>query len=138
MTGYRLEEQVGFLIRRAHQRASAIFADTMAAFEVTPTQLAALAKLSDVGSASQNELGRMTAMDPATISGVAGRLLKRGWVHQTPSPDDGRLIMLQLTPEGAATIEAMKVAGYEVSRRTLEPLSPAERAEFLRMLAKMG
>ena len=44
--GYLLDEQIGFRLRRAHQRATVIFNDLMADFDVTPTQFAALAKLS--------------------------------------------------------------------------------------------
>jgi len=38
--------------------------------DLTPTRFAAMAKLLEHGSLSQNELGRMTAMDIATIKGV--------------------------------------------------------------------
>ena len=61
---YVLEEQIGFLLRCAHQRASEMFNAVMGPFGVTPRQFAALAKLDDLGSVSQNQLGRLTAMDP--------------------------------------------------------------------------
>ena len=41
---YVLEDQVGFLLRCAHQRASEDFNAVMGRFSVTPTQFAALAK----------------------------------------------------------------------------------------------
>src|SRR5215467_6464618 len=81
---YVLEEQVGFLLRCAHQSATEDFNAVMGRFAVTPTQFAALAKLDDLGSVSQNQLGRLTRMDPATISGVVGRLIARGFVRQSP------------------------------------------------------
>ncbi len=40
--GYRLEAQVGHLLRRAHQRASATFAKHIGDPQITPTQFAAL------------------------------------------------------------------------------------------------
>ena len=98
---YMLEDQVGFLLRCAHQRATEIFNAVMARFGVTPTQFAALAKLDDLGSVSQNQLGRLTRMDPATISGVVGRLIARGYVRQSTDIKDARLVMLMLTPVGA-------------------------------------
>ena len=134
---YRLEEQVGYLIRRAHQRASAIFDEVMRVFDVTPVQFAALAKLHDGGATSQNLLGRTVGIDPATMFGVAGRLAKRGLVRQRPDPSDARLVLLDLTDEGRAVVEAMKGVGAEVSARTLDPLSPEEAREFTRLLAKL-
>lgn len=135
---YVLEEQVGFILRCAHQRASEIFAAVMGRFEVTPTQFAALAKLHDLGTVSQNLLGRHTRMDPATISGVIGRLTARGLVRQSPDAKDARLVQLRLTAAGRAAALEMKAAAAEVSRRTLEPLGPAEARALLQALGKIG
>ena len=134
---YRLEDQVGFVLRRVHQRATETFNTVMAGFDITPPQFAALAKLHDLGPTSQNQLGRLVAMDPATMFGVAGRLSKRGLVQQAVAPNDARLVILELTEEGRALIETMKARGLDVSRRTLEPLTAKEAETFLRLLAKM-
>lgn len=138
IAAYRLEEQIGYLIRRAHQRASAIFEEVMAGFDVTPVQFAALAKLHDLGPTSQNLLGRMVGIDPATMFGVAGRLTRRGLVHATPDPADARLVLLDLTDEGRALVGAMKSRGAEVSARTLAPLAPEEAEALVRLLGKLG
>jgi DNA-binding MarR family transcriptional regulator len=135
---YVLEEQVGFLLRCAHQRASDVFNSVMGRFGVTPTQFAALAKLDDLGSVSQNQLGRLTRMDPATISGVVGRLIARGYVRQAPDLRDARLVVLTLTPAGKTAVTAMKGVAAEVSQRTLERLSEAEIRALLAALAKIG
>ena len=135
---YLVEDQIGFLIRRAHQRASAIFEQVMDGMDVTPVQYAALAKLHDLGPTSQNQLGRMVGIDPATMFGVAGRLARRGLVPPSVDPNDARLVLLTLTPTGRDIVEQMKARGPEVSARTLEPLS-AEEAETLRaLLARIG
>ena len=135
---YVLEDQVGFLLRCAHQRGTEIFNAVMERFAVTPTQFAALAKLDDLGSVSQNQLGRLTRMDPATVSGVVGRLIARGFVHQSPHQRDARLVVLALTPAGRAAVLEMKAAAAEVSRRTLEAMKPSEADSLLRALAKIG
>ena len=68
--GFHLEEHVGFLLRRAHQRHVALFLEAVETHALTPTQFAALYKAVEVGRVTQNRLGRLTAMDPATIQGV--------------------------------------------------------------------
>ncbi len=138
VAAYRLDDQIGYLIRRAHQRASAIFEEVMRGFEVTPVQFAALAKLHELGPTSQNLLGRGVGIDPATMFGVAGRLVKRGFVHATPDPADARLVRLDLTPEGRAVVEAMKARGAEVSARTLAPLTAEEAQTLVRLMGKIG
>lgn len=134
---YVLEQQIGFVLRCVHQRATEIFNAAMSRHGVTPTQFAVLAKLDDQGSVSQNLLGRLTAMDPATTSGVVGRLIARGLVSQSPDAQDARLVLLTLTPEGRAAVAAMKVDAQEVSRRTLAPLTAGEAASLLKALDKL-
>ena len=133
-----LEHQVGFLLRCAHQRATEVFNSVMAPFAVTPTQFAALAKIDDLGSVSQNRLGRLTAMDPATISGVVGRLIARGFVRQSPDRNDARLLRLALTPAGRSATAEMKAVAAKVSQRTLAPLRPEQCEALLRALAQIG
>ena len=135
---YLVEDQIGFLIRRAHQRASAIFEQVMDGMDVTPVQYAALAKLHDLGPTSQNQLGRLVGIDPATMFGVAGRLAKRGLVSPSVDPNDARLVLLALTPTGRDIVEQMKARGPEVSARTLEPLSAEEAETLLALLGRIG
>ena len=135
---YRLEEQIGFLLRKAHQRASAIFQTTIGDPTVTPTQYSALVKLRDEGELSHNHLGRLISVDPATIQGVVRRLGGRRLIARKPDSKDRRRTRLALTPAGRALVEALRANGPEVSRRTLEPLSGGERATLLALLARLG
>jgi len=68
---YELDRQVGFLLRQVSQRHGTIFAEGIGS-DLTPTQWAALAKLHEIGPCSQNLLGRLTAMDGATVTHVDG------------------------------------------------------------------
>ena len=134
---YRLEDQVGHLLRRAHQRATAIFLERLNDARITPTQFAALAKLADEGELSQNHLGRLTAMDPATIQGVTRRLKARGLVTGRADPKDGRRTVLRLTATGARLAKSVIPKGIGVSEGVLEPLSKAEQKQFLRLLTRL-
>ena len=82
---YVLDEQVGFILRQVSQRHATLFLEHMIE-ELTPTQFAALAKLHERGPTSQNRLGRLTAMDAATIKGVIDRLILRGFTETQPDP----------------------------------------------------
>jgi MarR family transcriptional regulator, lower aerobic nicotinate degradation pathway regulator len=134
---YVLEDQIGFILRRAHQRATEIFNAVMEGFDVTPTQFAALSKLHDNGETSQNQLGRLIAMDPATMFGVAARLAKLGLVRQSVDPGDARRVILTLTDKGREVVEGMKSRGVEVSRRTVASLTDEEAETLCRLLNKI-
>ncbi len=68
--------QIGFLLRTALQRHTAIFSARMIE-GLTPTQFGALAKLYEIGPCSQKHLGRLIYLDAATIKGMVDRLSAR-------------------------------------------------------------
>lgn len=134
-SAYSVDEQVGFILRRAHQRATSIFQEHFG--DITPTQWAVLSKLHEGGPLSQNLLGRMTAMDAATMQGVVRRLMERDLVTRSNDPNDRRRLTLCLTDAGRATVLTHSPKGLAVSRETLSPLNPREREALLRLLARL-
>lgn len=135
---YVLDEQIGFRLRRAQQRASTIFADLMAKFDVTPTQFATLAKLDELGPMSQHQLARVTALEHAEMLAVIGRLQRQTMIRCRPSPLDHRLIEIELTPEAQIAMNAMKDAATKVSSKILTPLSPAESKQLISLLSRLA
>ena len=135
-TPYRLDEQVGFLLRQVTQRHAAIFASGIG-IDLTPTQWAALAKLAEAGPQSQNLLGRQTAMDAATIKGVIDRLTRRGLTETCRDPDDGRRLLVALTPDGAAAVARAAPAALRITENTLATLTAPERRSLVRLLEKL-
>ena len=133
---YWLEEQVGFALRKASQRHIAIF--TAKIQDLTPTQFAALAKTYELGSVPQNELGRSTAMDAATVKGVVDRLQARGLVRTDSSPTDRRLLLVTLTDAGIRTIERALPLASQLTDETLAPLTLGQRRTLLRLLGRLS
>lgn len=136
LRNYRLEEQIGFILRKVRQRHVAIFAGEVGS-DLTPTQWTALVKLSEVGKCSQNRLGRMTAMDIATIKGVIDRLTKRGLTEISPDPEDGRRLLIGLTASGGAKVESLETRALLASEKTLAPLSVKERETLAGLLRRL-
>ena len=133
---YVLEEQIGFLLRMAYQRNSAIFLDLVPG-NLTTTQFSILRRIAVDGPMSQNMLGRSVAMDGATTKGVVDRLIGRGLLATRPDPEDRRRHLVSLTPEGEALITDAVRAAAQVTADTLAPLSPAEQDTLLKLLAKI-
>lgn len=135
---HRLEDQVGFLLRRAYQRAGANLIEAIGIHDLTPPQFATLARLHEREKLSQNLLGRLVAMEPANIRDVVHRLRKRRLVATKRDPDDARQILVRLTPAGLALIRGLLPVQLEATAKTLAPFTPAERkllCDLLRRLA---
>jgi DNA-binding MarR family transcriptional regulator len=133
---YVLEENVGFILRQVTQRHLALFSAAMC-HELTPRQFSALVKLGEHGTSSQNQLGRLTAMDNPTIKGVVDRLIRRDLVAARPDPDDARLLMLSLTANGARVLEEAIPRAVSVTEATLAPLGQADRRTLLCLLKSL-
>ncbi len=133
---YVLEEQIGFILRQVWQRHATIFAREIG-INLTPTQWAALTKLSETGPCSQNQLGRLTAMDVATIKGVIDRLSARGLTETSADPEDGRRLLVNLTRAGQQLAEKAEPNALAITRETLAPLDFSEQEILVTLLSKL-
>lgn len=133
---YVLDEQIGFILRQVSQRHAMIFARDIGA-DLTTAQWAAMSKLAETGPCSQNQLGRLTAMDVATIKGVIDRLTARGLTETSADPEDGRRLRVSLTRVGQQLVEKVASNALAISRETLAPLDPREREVLVGLLSKL-
>ncbi len=86
---------------------------------------------------SQNALGRLTYMDPATTMGVIQRLTARELVRRTPDVRDRRRMLLTITSEGLRLVETLEASAHKVTSETLKPLSEGEQQHFLELLKRL-
>ncbi len=133
---YRLDDQVGFILRQVAQRHASIFASGLAG-DLTPTQWAAMSKLAEAGPLSQNLLGRQTAMDAATIKGVVDRLTQRGLTATQADAADGRRLLVALTEMGMELVRRLTPDAHQVTADTLAPLTHEEQAVLLGLLSRL-
>jgi DNA-binding MarR family transcriptional regulator len=134
---YTLDDQIGFILRKVSQRHTAIFASAFGS-DLTAPQWATLAKLYEIGPTSQNLLGRMVALDAATIKGVVDRLAARGLTETSPDPDDARRVVVALTETGRAEAEKGFATAQRITDETLAPLSPEERTRVIALLKALA
>ena len=135
--GYVLETQAGHLLRRAQQRHQAIFYEHFNAHGLTAVKWAVLTKLRDEGEAPQNRLGRLAAIDPATMQGVVKGLADRKLITGRRDPTDGRRTLWRLSAAGRRLLRKLEPIAEDVTLRTLEPLTASQQRTFLALLDKL-
>ena len=135
---FRLEVHNAHLIRRAHQRATVLFQRKMGYSGLTPTQLAVVWMLDRKPNLPQNELGKLTAIDTATLSAMIRRLEKSGLLSRVPSETDQRVMLVQLTEKGSAIAKELVPLSMEHSAELLDPIPEAERKRFVELLTLVG
>lgn len=134
---YSLDDQIGFILRKVSQRHTAIFAAAFGS-DLTAPQWAALAKLHENGPTSQNQLGRLVALDAATIKGVVDRLGARGFTETSPDPDDARRVRVALTESGRKEAERGFATAAAITEETLAPLDAGQRAQLIALLKALS
>lgn len=134
---YRLDRQIGFLLRRAYQKAAANLTRRFGDCELTPPQFATMARLLEKGALSQNRLGRLVAMEPANIRDVTRRLNARGLVAIGRDPSDARLRVVRLTAAGQALTRELLAIDVEATAETLAPLEAREQRVLYELLGKL-
>jgi DNA-binding MarR family transcriptional regulator len=92
-----------------------------------------LAKLSQVPGRTlrMSALATLTEGSLPRLSQVVARLERRGWVHRTPDPEDGRYTLAVLTDEGGTKL-AGAAPGHvaEVRRLVFDPLTKAQSRQL--------
>ncbi|MFG2595790.1 MarR family winged helix-turn-helix transcriptional regulator [Streptomyces sp. NPDC048462] len=121
--------QLSFLIHRIVSAAGA-------EHELSVIQIRLLGILRD-RRAGMVELGRHLGLDKSSMTGLVGRAEKRGLVERTPSPYDGRAVLVTLTPGGRRLArQCADEIGRRVSALTDE-LPAARRAQLTELAASL-
>lgn len=132
-----LTERPGFLVRRLHQIHLALFAEECAPFNVTPVQFSIMSVLQQQPQLDQGNLAYEVGVDRTTLANVVARLESRGLLTRTQGRTDRRLKHVRLTARGQRLLARMEDAALRAHERTVEPLSPRQRAVFLGALRRL-
>jgi DNA-binding MarR family transcriptional regulator len=73
----------------------------------------------------------------ASATSVLDTLERRGLLVRRPHPDDGRKIVIDLTDAGRAIIDRVLPGIHTLETRVMSVLTPAERAQLMRLLSKV-
>jgi MarR family transcriptional regulator, organic hydroperoxide resistance regulator len=133
--------ELGLLIKAGQRDFEKRANDAMRPLGLTGGQADALTVIRQAGPLSLKELGELLIAEAGHPSRLVDRLVEAGLVARTPSEDDRRRIVLELTPTGrrverrveAARQEVLEMGRLLVGERDLEPA-----LELLRDLARFS
>jgi len=98
------------------------------------TDFAVLAGLAQYGQISQALLGRRLGVNLGDMVAVLKRLEAEGWLTRSEDRQDRRRNTIGITNEGRAALARLEEAASAAQAKLLEPLSPEERSELVRLL----
>jgi DNA-binding MarR family transcriptional regulator len=133
-----LSRRPGFLLRRAHQVAVAIFAEEVGKMALTPPQHNVLSAVHAHPGSHQTEVSRLVGYDRATVGAVLAGLEARELIRREGCVSDRRLKTLKLTRRGTRLLVDSNAAMERINQRIVAPLAPRERKLFIALLAKVA
>jgi DNA-binding MarR family transcriptional regulator len=104
--------------------------------DLRPRQAMALKLLSERGALSQQVLGKLLSLDPSNVVGLLNGLEERGLTVRRRDPADRRRHIVELSAAGQAELEAVNSRIVKVDDEVLHALTPVERSELHRLLAR--
>ena len=107
-------------------------------FGLAVTEWRILAVLGRFPGMSAVGVAERSAMDKVAVSRAVARLLERGLLHRETHGDDRRRSVLELSDAGRAVYDEVAPLALSYERELLAPLSEDERAQFSRMLDRLG
>ncbi len=102
------------------------------------SDFAVLEVLRQKGPQPVKTLGEQVMLTSGSITTAVQRLEKKGLVRRQRGQRDGRLVLVELTETGQALIQEGFVRHNEDLDALFSPLSEAERADFDRLMTRLG
>jgi MarR family 2-MHQ and catechol resistance regulon transcriptional repressor len=110
----------------------------LASLELTPPQFAVLEALLHVGPMSQSELGRKLLRSNPNMTAVLDNLERSKWIQRERSPEDRRVVVVSLTPEGRRVIERVFPAHAAHVAALMGALTAEEQETLGALCKKLG
>lgn len=111
---------------------------TGASLDVPQAAATALAVIDGAGTPlTPTQISERVLVASATMTSTLDLLERRGWITRTWNPHDRRSVLVEITPHGRDTADRMLAGVRSLEVKTLSGLTPAERKQLLRLLAKV-
>jgi DNA-binding MarR family transcriptional regulator len=130
----QIEEVVRDLIPRVSQLSRLVFQHIHA--EMSRTEGGILRTLSD-GPRRVTELAELEGLAQPTTTTLINRLERQGWVARERDPDDGRVVLVSLTADGASALERFRSEYRAVLRNRVDAMRDDELEALASALAPL-
>ncbi len=127
-----------WILSAAASRSHQVLQRRLADAGVTGYDYRCLAALAVADEMSQARLGQSAALDPGDVTHTVRSLQNRGLVRREKDPGHGRRMLVSLTPSGRRAADDLAAAMADVQDQVFGRLSDVERANLLRLLARVG
>lgn len=131
--GRRIHELCGAVSRTSKKRAQA----KLQKLGLSPGAYNLIRVVGDSDDMTLSAVSKVLRVETATLSSLAVRMERDGWLRREPSPDDKRAMLLKLTPHAIQIgKQADQIMALEMAALT-HRLATGEQAQLIEMLERV-
>jgi MarR family transcriptional regulator, organic hydroperoxide resistance regulator len=134
---FKVDECIFFQLAKASQVGARFWSGRVSNMGITAVQAMVLNFLGQEDGITSTELGRKTALDSATLTGILDRLESAGFVERKRHPEDRRAIRICLTETGRKISGELFSTAIEANKEFLAGLSASEQKALRKLLGKI-
>jgi DNA-binding MarR family transcriptional regulator len=140
---YQPKKSIGSLLARVRVAMLAALDEELSAdrrlapLELSAAQFIVIASLAGEERKSASDLCKGISYDAGAMTRMLDRLEGKGLIRRNRSPDDRRLVHLELTDEGRALYPRMRELSLSVANRFLRGFTKAEARQLEGLLTRM-
>lgn len=112
--------------------------DRICCHDISVTQCYALEALVRRGPSTLGQVAAGLYLDKSTASRVIATLERKRYVSRTTHPDDGRAVVLKVTPAGHRLYERIKSSLIDEEKELLRDFEPEVRAAAAEIMARLA
>jgi MarR family transcriptional regulator for hemolysin len=131
------ETSVGYMTNLAGRLLVRELEQRLAPLGLSPAHMPVLLALETTDSLPQKALAERAGVEQPTMTATLNRMERDGLVLRIPNPEDGRSMLVALTPLARARLPEVEKAASAINAMVLEPFSAAERAQLFSLLGRM-
>lgn len=139
---WKKDDLLCFHLGVAMRKISRIYAEGLAAYEVTPAQLFMLSCLDCQNGQKPSELAEEVQLDASSMTGLLDRTEKAKLIRRMRDPADRRALRIYLTPQGKETVQRLRPVITQLQQKIHKDFfggySDEQIASFLEMLRSAG
>jgi DNA-binding MarR family transcriptional regulator len=132
--GSRDGDNVAFLLSQLGHRSASVFADLVAAIDLTPPHTGILRAIAAEPGRSQQALSDQLGLLPSRVVAYVDELEDRGYVERRRNPADRRLHALYLTASGRKVMSKIGELARQHERLLTAGLDAAQRDTLRKLL----
>jgi DNA-binding MarR family transcriptional regulator len=133
-----VHRRLGYLLKHAFLGLEGLNDGALAPIGLSARELSVLLAVTELGSASQQEVAHALGVDRTTMVTFVDLLEEKGLVERQPDPSDRRRNVIEVTAAGKQAVERGRRASDQAEAALLAPLSEADQKRFRTALAAIA